>query len=137
MNKCYHTGNLTKDPEVSTTSTGLKRCTFSLAVQRTYKGANGERGADFIQFTCFDKNADIAEKYLRKGRKVLVTSAVRTGSSTVDGQRRFYTSFVVENIEFMSSAEKKSEDEAAAQPDGGDSFNNEFTPVSDDEELPF
>ena len=136
LNECRHIGNLTKDPEVTDTSTGKKRCTFSLAVSRTYVSANGERGTDFIQFTAFGKQAELASKYLKKGRKVAVYSHVETSTREVDGQRRYYTSFLVDKIEFLSSKAADSDDSSAAPAPAPAPSNNEFAEV-DDDELPF
>ena len=147
MNLCIHTGNLTRDPETRVMQgNGKKRSTFTLAVNRKYKNAQGSYDADFIQFTAYDKTAEMVEKYLAKGRKVEVTSHVKTGSYEKDGRKIYTTEFVVESIGFLSSKEQASYAGAAGTPaptanvpagsyDGYSEY-GDFTPVNDDE-LPF
>ena len=103
MNDARFTGNLTRDPEAKAMSNGKLRCTFTLAVTRPYTNQQGQRDADFIQFVAYEKNAELAQKYLAKGRKILVISHVKTGSYEKDGKRIYTTEFVVDKIEFLSS----------------------------------
>lgn len=111
MNKAIFVGNLTRDPETSVMTTGDQQTRFTIAVNRPFKDANGEREADFIQVKCYKKNAENAAKYLKKGRKVGVVCKVRTGSYKKDDQTIYTTDFVVEEMEFLSSPQ---EDGAAA-----------------------
>lgn len=144
MNKAIFTGNLTRDPETRVMTNGKPRTTFTLAVTRSYSNPQGERDADFIQCICYDKRAELAQKYLTKGRKVLVEAHVRTGSYEKDEgngeKRRVYTTeFIVDKIEFLSSAREATAQESAEQSgeasDTGREYDG-FTPA-DDEELPF
>lgn len=142
MNKAIFVGNLVRDPELWMMTNGKPRCTFTLAVSRPYNNAQGNRDADFIGCVCFEKRAEVAQKYLTKGRKVLVECHVKTGSYEKDdgkgGSQRVYTTeFVVDNIEFLSSkadaaqsnAQPVQEEAPAAEESG-------FTQVEDDD-LPF
>ena len=114
MNKAIFTGNLTRDPETSVTQSGDPQTKFTIAVNRPFKNANGERDADFIQVKCYNKNAENAAKYLKKGRKVGVVCKVRTGSYKKDEQTIYTTDFIVEDLEFLSSAQ---DDGATASPE--------------------
>ena len=139
MNDARFTGNLTKNPEARVMSNGKLRCTFTLAVTRPYTSQQGTRDADFIQFIAFDKTAELAEKYLTKGRKVLVVSHVKTGSYEKDEgngeKRRVYTTeFIVDKLEFLSAAQQE---EAPAQPQQGAGVDEQGFEPADDEELPF
>lgn len=140
MNKAIFTGNLTRDPETKVMSNGKPRTVFTLAVTRSYANAQGQYDADFIQITCYDKRAEIAEKHLSKGRKVLVETHVKTGSYEKDGKRVYTTEFVADKIEFLSAAPSAAATAATTESDHGyaetDAGYGGFTEVSD-EELPF
>ena len=131
MNKAIFTGNLTRDPETRVMTNGKPRTTFTIAVTRTYLNAQGNRDADFIQIICYEKRAELAAKYLTKGRKILVEAHVRTGSYEKDGKRVYTTEFIADKIEFISS-----KDSAALVNSVGDN-DTEAAPEIDDAELPF
>lgn len=100
MNQCNFSGNLVSDPESKVMSNGKARCTFRLAIQRQYKNREGVREADFLTFVCYDARADVAQKYLAKGRHVIVTAHVQTGKyEAQNGETVFTTNFIVDNIE--------------------------------------
>lgn len=81
MNKTILMGRLTKDPEVkyfqNENSTAMAR--YTLAVDRRYR-KDGKAETDFISCVTFGKNAEFAEKYLKKGLKILVSGRIQTGS---------------------------------------------------------
>ena len=144
MNKVILMGRLTRDAEVrysqGDASTAVAR--FSLAVDRRFKRDGDEQTADFINCVAFGRNGEFAEKYLRKGTKIVLTGRIQTGSYTnKDGQRVYTTDVVVEQIEFAES--KASSDNSGyvpvekPSPSGaaGDGFMN--IPDGIDEELPF
>ncbi len=144
MNKVILMGRLTRDPEVrySAGDNAMAIARFSLAVDRRRRanGASDEQTADFINCVSFGKQAEFAEKYLRKGTKLLVTGRIQTGSYTnKDGVKVYTTDVVVEEQEFAES--KGSSDNsgfASAAPmpqSAGDGFMN--VPDGIDEELPF
>ena len=140
MNKVILMGRLTRDPEVrysqGENATAIAR--YTIAVDRRYK-KEGDPSADFIGCVAFGKLAEFAEKYLRKGTKVVVTGRIQTGSYTnKDGQKVYTTDVVVEENEFAES--KRSDDNApassapASMPEGNGFMN---IPDGIDEELPF
>ena len=100
MNKVILMGRLTRDPEVRYTQ-GEK----SMAVaRRGTRSNNGEQQADFINCVAFDKRGEFAEKYFRKGLRVLVSGRIQTGSYTnKDGQKVYTTDVIVEDQEFADS----------------------------------
>lgn len=129
MNKAILMGRLTRDPETRNTN-GLAITRYTLAVDRRYKDENGETGADFLNIVAFGKAAEFADKYFRKGTKVLVNGRIQTGSYTnKDGNKVYTTDIVVEDQEF---AESKRDDkpQPATNEDG-------FMNIPEEEELPF
>ena len=102
MNKCVLCGRLTKDPEVRTSQSGVTTARYSLAVDRRGRQEQGEQTADFINCVAFGKGAEFAEKYLRKGIKILVEGHIQTGSYTNrEGQRVYTTDVIIETHEFV------------------------------------
>ena len=144
MNKVILMGRLTRDPEVrySAGDNAMAVARFSLAVDRRRRANAGsdEQTADFINCVSFGRQAEFAEKYLRKGTKLVVTGRIQTGSYTnKDGVRVYTTDVVVEEQEFAES--KSSSDNSGFAPSApmpqsaGDGFMN--IPDGIDEELPF
>ena len=80
MNKAILIGNLTRDPETTTLSGGITKCSFTVACQRRYTNADGKREADFIPVVCWRQTAELCAKYLAKGRKVAVEGTIQTRS---------------------------------------------------------
>ena len=142
MNKVILMGRLVRDPEVrysqGETSTAIAR--YTLAVDRRFKREGDQQTADFIGCVAFGRAGEFAEKYFRKGTKVLVTGRIQTGSYEKDGQRVYTTDVVVEEQEFAeskASGQDSSYQQAAATPSSavGDGFMN--IPEGLEEELPF
>ena len=105
MNKVILMGRLTRDPEVrySQGERAMAIARYTLAVDRRYRKA-GKAETDFISCVSFGKNAEFAEKYLKKGLKILVSGRIQTGSYVnKDGQKVYTTDVVVEDQEFADS----------------------------------
>ena len=119
MNKVILMGRLTRDPEVRYTQgdNAMAIARYTLAVDRRFNRNNGDdQTADFIGCVAFGRAGEFAEKYLRKGTKLVVTGRIQTGSYTnKDGVKVYTTDVVVEDQEF---AESKN----AAQSGGGADF---------------
>ncbi len=106
MNKVILMGRLTRDPEVrySAGENAMAVARYTLAVDRRFRRDGGEQTADFISCVTFGRNAEFAEKYLRKGTKIAVTGHIQTGSYTnKDGVKVYTTEVVVEEQEFAES----------------------------------
>lgn len=137
MNKVILTGRLTRDPEIryaQQNDTAIAR--YTLAVDRMTK--NAEQSADFIRCVAFNKPAEFAEKYLRKGIKIAITGRIQTGSYTDrDGRKVYTTDIVVENQEFCESRNASSSSEPSTQPSSN--YADKFMNIPDgiDDELPF
>lgn len=114
MNKTILMGRLTKDPEVryAANDSGMAIVRYTLAVDRRRTGNDGQ-SADFINCVAFGKTGEFAEKYFRKGMKILISGRIQTGSYTnQEGQRIYTTEVIVEDQEFAES--KRASEEAAA-----------------------
>ena len=104
MNKVMLIGNLTRDPELRTTSSGTSVCTFSIAVNRNFTNAAGEREADFINITVWRGLAENCAKYLTKGRKVAVAGSLQSRTyDDKEGNKRYALEVVADDVEFLSS----------------------------------
>jgi len=104
MNKCILIGNLTRDPELTTTASGVSLCRFSIAVNRAYANQNGEREADFFNIVTWRGLAENCSKYLSKGRKVAIVGNIQNRSyEDKDGNKRFSTDIVAEDVEFLTA----------------------------------
>ena len=105
MNKVILLGNLTRDPELTQTNSGVSICRFSIAVSRRFANADGERGADFFNIVVWRNQAENCHKFLKKGSKCAVVGRLQTSTyETADGQKRYTTDIVAEEVEFINSA---------------------------------
>ena len=139
-------GRLARDPEVrySQGDNPMAIARYTLAVDRRRSKDNDNTGADFIGCVAFGHNGEFAEKYLKKGTKIVIEGRIQTGSYTnKDNQKVCTTDVVIESQEFAeskgsgSSGDREARDQAAMQgyTDAGDGFMN--IPDGIDEELPF
>ena len=106
MNKLTIIGNLTRDPELRTTSAGVNVCSFTVAVNRRNRrdDQNGQPEADFFRVTAWRQLADICAKYLAKGRKVCVVGPVSVHTYTGnDGTTRASLEVNADDVEVLSS----------------------------------
>lgn len=118
-NKVFLMGRLTKDPEIRGEE-DKKVSRYSLAVDRKYK-KDGEESTDFLNCVCFGKSAEFAEKYLKKGTKIVVIGRIQTGSYTnKDGQKIYTTDIIVDEQEFAESKNASSESTQANTSGDGD-----------------
>ncbi len=134
MNKVILIGNLTRDPELATTNSGISYCRFSLAVQRRF-ASNGERETDFINVVVWRGQAENCNKYLKKGSKAAVVGSIQTRSyDAQDGSKRYVTEVVAEEVEFLGS--RNSSDASSTSTRDSDDDVTELQPIEDDT-LPF
>ena len=103
MNKVILVGNLTRDPELSETPSGIAVCRFSIAVSRDYANAEGNRETDFFNITVWRGRAEVCGKYLKKGNKVAIVGSIQTRSyEDKDGIKRNVTDIIASEVEFLS-----------------------------------
>lgn len=110
MNKFIGIGRLTTDPEVrvAQNGSGTMVARYRLAIDRAFKRDN-EQTADFLPCVAFGKQAEFAEKYMRKGGKFAVIGRIQTGSYTNrEGQKVYTTDVIVESQEFCESKAESS-----------------------------
>lgn len=130
MNKAILIGRLARDPDVRTSQDGKMVARYTLAVNRI----NDQ--ADFIRCVAFGKSAEFAEKYLRKGTKIVVEGRIQTGSYTDrDGRKVYMTEVIIERQEFVEKKIDAERNEAAFNQKMTEDFMN--IPDGIDEELPF
>jgi single-strand DNA-binding protein len=136
MNKVFLVGNLTKDPELATTNSGVSVCRFTLAVQRRYSNSEGERETDFLNIIVWRALGENAHKYLKKGSKCAVDGTIQTRSyDAQDGSKRYVTEIVADNVEFLNSRPN-------SDTDGQEKYGSNKKEVADlepidDDTLPF
>jgi single-strand DNA-binding protein len=112
MNKVFLIGNLTRDPELSTTNNGVKFCKFTLAVSRSYS-KDGKRETDFLPIVVWRAQADNCARYLKKGSKAAVSGTIQTRSYEAnDGGRRYVTEIAADEVQFLSTKNNDSESES-------------------------
>ena len=137
MNKIFISGRLTRDPEVRTTSSNTTVASFTLAVDRRFKDASGNRQTDFLPVVAWRQQGEFAGKYLHKGNKVIIIGEVQNRSwDDKDGNKRTVTEVIADEIEFAES--KQTGDSAPKQQTAGDSeqpFSQQL--ATDDTALPF
>ena len=104
MNKAILVGRLTRDPELRTTANGTSVCTFSVAVNRRFRNAEGNYDADFINCVAWRQQAEFLTKYFSKGRMVGVVGSIQTRSyDNKDGQKVYVTEVAVDEVHFVDS----------------------------------
>ena len=104
MNKVELVGRLTKDPEVKLTSNQTQFCNFTVAVDRRFKDANGQRQADFINCVAWRQTAVFIQKYFHKGNRIGLVGSIQTRTyDDQSGQKRYVTEVVIDEAEFVDS----------------------------------
>lgn len=136
MNKLTIIGNLTKDPELRTTTSGVNVCTFTVAVNRKQSAQQRQGGqqpeADYFRVSAWRERGDVCAKYLQKGKKVAIVGAVSLRTyETQDGKHGASLEVTADEVEFLSPRQEQTE-MTAPQVDE----QSGFTAVETDE-LPF
>ncbi|WP_417151464.1 single-stranded DNA-binding protein [Phascolarctobacterium faecium] len=133
MNKVILMGRLTKDPEVKYTQTGKVVTQFTLAVDRPFKDANGNKETDFIPVVVWGKAAELVGNSCQKGHRLLVDGRLQIRSyEAKDGSKRWVTEIIVNGVEFV---ERKS-DKGGTSGDKSE-FEQFGHAVPFDEDIPF
>ena len=122
LNKVLLIGNLTKDPELRYTPNGTAVANLRIAVNRKFKDRSGELKEDtcFVTVTAWDKQAEICNQYLQKGRPIFVEGILQSRSwETPDGQKRSTIDVRAERIQFLGGSPRQAENGAPAGEEGG------------------
>lgn len=103
MNKVFLIGNLTRDPELTETSSGVSICRFAIAVNRNYSGADGERKTDFFNITAWRGLGETVSRYAKKGNKVAVSGSIELRNfEDSQGNKRTAIDIIAQDVEFLS-----------------------------------
>lgn len=140
MNKTILIGNLTRDPELTTTSSGIPVCKFGLAVNRPFMNKqSGERDVDFFNITVWRQMGENCHKYLRKGNKACVVGRIETRTYEQDGVKKYAFDIIADEVEFLTSPGQSGDgfsgDSLSAAAPGKVKV-SELKPL-EDEDLPF
>ena len=104
LNSVCLVGRLTRDPELRYTPSNVAVATFSLAVNRNFKDANGERETDFINCVIWRQQAENLANWAKKGALIGITGRIQTRSyENQQGQRVYVTEVVAENFQMLES----------------------------------
>lgn len=114
MNKSILLGRLTKAPEIKLSQkSNTKVANFTLAVNRKYVAQGEERQTDFINIVAYSKLAEFAEKYLKQGLQICVCGRIQIRTyEDNNGQKRYITEIIAEEIDFADSLKKQQPDES-------------------------
>ena len=142
MNKIYLIGNLTRDPELVETASGVQRCRFTIAVNRNYKGADGERQADFFNCTAWRGLAETIARYTKKGTKVCVVGSVEMREYEDNtGARRTAVDVIVQDFEKLTPKQDDDSsfdaEEPAPRSTAAPRRKPQLQPMDDDGDIPF
>ncbi|HHW5057042.1 TPA: single-stranded DNA-binding protein [Staphylococcus aureus] len=143
LNRTVLVGRLTKDPELRSTPNGVNIGTFTLAVNRTFTNAQGERETDFINVVVFKKQAENVKNYLSKGSLAGVDGRLQTRSyENKDGQRVFVTEVVADSVQFLEPKSNNQQQNNSYNAPQNRQQNNPFANANGpieiaDDDLPF
>ena len=140
MNKVFLIGNLTRDPEIRETPSGVSVCRFSIAVQRPYSSQDGERQTDFFNCTAWRATAETIARYTKKGNKVAVTGSIQLRNyEDNQGVKRTAVDIIVQDIEFLTPRTADGFDEVADAPRASAAPKKKPTlqAMDDDSDIPF
>lgn len=139
MNKVFLIGNLTRDPELTETAGGIKICRFSIAVNRSYSGSDGERKTDFFNVVAWRALGETVARYMHKGSKIAVAGSIETRSyEDSQGIKRTATDIIAQDVEFLTprSGAQDDFDAPPVQSRSGGS-KPQLQPFDDDGDIPF
>lgn len=126
FNQVVLMGNLTRDPELRQTPNGQNVCSFSLALNRSYKGSDGnwQEATDFIDVVAWGPLGERVAQYLSKGRPCLVNGRLQSRSWEQDGQKRSKVEVVAQDVTFLGGPG----DGGSADNSGGSSASSSQAP---------
>lgn len=115
INQVILMGNLTRDPELRTTPSGQSVCSFSLAVNRSWQGQDGQtqEAVDYFDVTAWGKLGELVNQYMSKGRKCLVQGRLSQRSWEKDGQKHSKVDVVASDVTFLDGGGQGGSDSVA------------------------
>ena len=121
MNKVFLIGRLTRDPELRYTGSNIAVATFSIAVNRNFANASGEREADFINIVVWRKQAENVKNYISQGSQVAIDGRMQTRTyDDKDGKKVYVTEVVADNVQFLDTKATREQRETGR--DNNESF---------------
>lgn len=137
FNKVVLIGNLTADPELKATQSGISVCSFSIAVNRP-KSKDGDQKCDFINIQAWRQTAEFVCKFFKKGKPILVCGQLQTRSWTDNqGNKRIATEVVADEVSFVGNNESTEPKPQPYMPSAYQTSQPQFEEVTNDEGLPF
>ncbi len=137
MNRVILIGNLTRDPELNETPSGVARCSFAVAVTRDYANSDGTRETDFFNITVWRRLAENCGKYLKKGNKVAIIGSLQNRSyEDKDGIKRNVTDVVASDVEFLTPKSAQGDYESEPNVSAAKRERPQLEAI-DDNQLPF
>ncbi len=130
MQRIFIIGNLTADPVLRATPSGTSVCNFTLAVNRRFPGADGQKVTDFFNIVAWRGLADTCNKYLAKGKKAAVVGELQARTYTAkDGTTRMSLDVGADEVEFLSPKdEEKPRQMTPADPEKFDDISSDDLP---------
>lgn len=134
LNQVILMGNLTRDPELRQTPNGQNVCSFSLALNRSYKDASGEwqESTDYVDVVAWAGLAERVAQYVTKGRRVIVQGRIQSRSWEQDGQKRNKVEVLANDVTFLDSRGSGEASEASTQASETPKSPTKKTPKTDD-----
>jgi single-strand DNA-binding protein len=131
FNQVILMGNLTRDPELRQTPNGQNVCSFSLALNRSYKGADGnwQEATDFIDVVAWGPLGERVAQYLGKGRPCLVNGRLQSRSWEQEGQKRSKVEVVAQDVTFLGGAGSEGGSSSGGYQGGTDSNSGPSKPA--------
>ena len=140
FNKVILIGNMTADPELKATTSGISVCTFSIAINRRFSKEN-EQTCDFINIVTWRQQAEFVSRYFKKGKPILVCGQLQTRTWTdKQGEKRYATEVVADEVSFVGNNENSTEAKpqpSTYTPSAYTQTQPHFEEVPNDGDLPF
>lgn len=138
MNNCQLIGRITKEIELRTTTTGLATCSFSLAVDRGVKNANGDKQTDFINCIAWKNQAEFMSQYVKKGNLIAVQGRIQTRNyQNQQGNTIYITEVICDRVENLQSRESNQQRTQAKTQGYNPSYESASKTAESDDGLPF
>ncbi len=140
MNKVFLIGNLTRDPELRETPSGIAMCRFAIAVQRPYSSQDGERQTDFFECTAWRGLGETIARFTKKGNKVAIGGSIQIRNyEDNQGVKRTAVDVIVQDCEFLTpkSASDSFDDVSEAPRTPAPKKKATLQAMDDDSDIPF
>ena len=138
MNKVYLIGNLTRDPELTETPSGVPVCHFAIAVNRSYSSQDGERQTDFFNCTAWRGQAETIARYTKKGNKVAVCGSIQLRNyEDNQGAKRTAVDIVEQDVQFLTPKNNERFDDVPASSAPAARKKPVLQAMDDDSDIPF